>query len=123
MRRLQPTDIPPAGRYDFIVTAEGDMKNAFNETVPAIRCMIDVGPYAGKHLATSAYTAPKGSRFSAHVEPSATGLIDGQWANVPLDWKDGNPRIRYDLSDFRAAQDEPQRAAKSRRTTFHRRTL
>lgn len=123
MKGVNPKDIPPRGRYDLTVTKEGQMKTASGDTIPAVACMIDNGPYKGKRMTAAGFTRPPGTRFSAFVTPEATALIDGEWESVPLDYKASNPRIRYALCEYDVASAPPEREFESPRTKFHRRSL
>lgn len=111
MRKINPRDIPPKGRYDMVALKVGP--NATKDMT--VVALIDNGPFKGKRVSGTRALAKVGQRFSALVTPVYTAKDTGE--EVDPSYADSNVVVRYSLSDFRT----PHAPAQLKPTTAHAR--
>lgn len=94
MTRTDPIDIPPEGRYTFVVTAAG--QNAAGDEV--IQCVISGGRFNGRRVSSVVQSGfRRGHAFAADLRVWWYAM-DG--TEVAPDYRDGNLRVRYSLENF-----------------------
>ena len=100
MRRLDPLDIPPEGRYTFIITNSG----MGSDGVPVNHAKIEGGQYAGHRVSSvMGYAVSIGTRFDARLLVFRTNEMTGE--EVDDDFRDANISVRYSLWDFAKPSD------------------
>lgn len=99
MRGLNPTDIPPTGRYDMVVVKIGHTPDG-----PLAHATIDGGEFDRKRVSGYVPLGVRvGHRFNALLGVTWIDRLTGD--EVAPDFREGNVQVRYSLDEFQRCAD------------------